>query len=103
MSSSIVPLNSRSPTPRRPVHVPPRVRTTITLTLELEPNAAAALHRLCEKFGHRDALAFLYPHVSRETRSAQAYDMVGTCGVVQKALEDAGVGHWPWIEMEAQS
>ena len=70
----------------------------VTVTLTLEPAAAAALHRLCDKLGHSDAMAYLYPHLPRELRSDQAYEMVGAASVVQKALEDAGVGHWPWIE-----
>ena len=72
--------------------------TALQITLTIEPAAAAALHRLADKLGHSDAMQFLYPHLPRELRSNQAYEMVGACGVLQKALADAGVGSWPWIE-----
>jgi hypothetical protein len=83
--------------PRRDV-----ARNAVNVTVTLEPGAAAALHRLCDKFGHDDAMRLLYPHLPRELRSDQAYEMVGAAGVVQKALEDAGVRHWPWIETGVQ-
>lgn len=70
----------------------------VTITVTLEPAQAAALHRLCDKIGHGDALAYTYPHVSREIRSDQAYEVLAACGAVQRALEDEGVRNWPWIE-----
>jgi hypothetical protein len=70
----------------------------VKITLELEPNHAAALARLCEKFTHSDAQAYLYGHLSKEIRSDQAYDMVHATAVVSKALEDANVRGWPWVE-----
>lgn len=69
-----------------------------TITLTLDTAQACALHRLCDKIGHSDAMAYLYPHIPAETRTAQAYEMLDACAAVQRALEDAGVGHWPWIE-----
>lgn len=70
----------------------------ITITVELPPNHAAALKRLCEKFTHSDAARYLYPHVAREIRSDQAYDMVHATARLEKALEEAGVSGFPWIE-----
>ena len=70
----------------------------ITVTLELEPNDAAALARLCEKFTHSDAAAYLYPHIAAAIRDDQAYQMVHATAVVAKALEDAGVRGWPWVD-----
>lgn len=72
--------------------------SSVKITLELEPNHAAALHQLCRKMGHTDALQFLQPHISREIRSDQAYDMVHGCAVLERALEEARVNYWPWIE-----
>lgn len=71
---------------------------TITITVTLEPAEACALHRLCDKIGHSDAMAYLYPHIPRDVRSDQAYEMVHACAAVQTALEEAHVRHWPWIE-----
>lgn len=68
------------------------------ITLELTPNQAAALHQVCRKMGHTDALQFLQPHIAREIRSDQAYDIVHACAELQEALEFARVNYWPWIE-----
>lgn len=72
--------------------------STVRITLELEPEQAAALHRLCDKLGHEQAMAFLYDHVSKPIRVRQAYSMLEAVGLVQRELEDVHVGHWPWIE-----
>lgn len=71
---------------------------TVKITLELEPNHAAALHQVSRKMGHIDAMRFLQPHLGRELRSDQAYDIVHACAVLEQALADAGVNYWPWIE-----
>jgi hypothetical protein len=71
---------------------------TITITLKLEPVHAAALARLCEKFTYEHAAAYLYPHIAAAIRDDQAYQMVGATAVVSKALEDAGVRGFPWID-----
>ena len=68
------------------------------ITVELTPNEAAALARLCEKFAHSDAKDYLYAHLSTELRSDQAYDMVHATARVSEALSDADVRGWPWIE-----
>ena len=70
----------------------------VKITVELEPVLAAALMRLCKKFGHSDAAAYLYPHVGAELRKTQAYNMVYATSAVEKALAAAGVNDWPWVE-----
>ncbi len=70
----------------------------VKIALELQPNHAAALHQLCRKMGYTNALQFLQPHVSREIRSDQAYDIVHGCAALERALEEAHVNYWPWIE-----
>jgi hypothetical protein len=70
----------------------------ITVTLDLSPVQAAALLRLCKKFGHSDAAPYLYPHISKPIRNDQAYDMVHATARVEEALADAGVRDWPWVE-----
>lgn len=66
--------------------------------IELTANQAAALHRLCDKLTHSDAQNYLYGHISKELRSDQAYDMVRAAAGLQKALEEANVRGWPWVE-----
>jgi hypothetical protein len=68
---------------------------TITVTIELEPNDAAALARLCEKVTFSDAQSYLYAHLPQALRDDQAYQMIHATAVVGKALEDAGVRGWP--------
>jgi hypothetical protein len=70
----------------------------VRIELELEPHEAAALVRLCDKFAHSDASAYLYPHVSAAIREAQGYAMVHATNRVFRALTQAGVSGWPWIE-----
>lgn len=71
----------------------------IVLHVELTSNQAAAVFRLCDKFSHSDAKAFLYPHIGAGIRADQAYDMVGGVTEVQNALRDAGVTTaWPWLD-----
>lgn len=70
----------------------------VKITVELEPNQAAALKRLCDKIGHSDALAYLYPHIPLGVRNDQAYDIVHACSRVCEVLCDAGVSDFPWVE-----
>jgi hypothetical protein len=86
-------------------------RVSITITVEgrtadpavtiLEPHQAAALARLCEKFGHSAARPYLYPHVAADIRDDQAYHMVHATSLLSDALTLAGVRGWPWIETGA--
>lgn len=71
---------------------------TISITIELAPEEAAALCRLCDKFTHSDAAAYLYPHIAAAIRDDQAYQMVHATTVVHKALLEAQVRAWPWID-----
>ncbi len=75
----------------------------IAITLELSPERAAALLRLCDKLDFGDARRPLYPHVSAAIREEQAYEIMRAAAQVQKALEEAGVSAWPWIETGSAS
>ena len=68
------------------------------ITVELEPEQAAALLRLCNKITHSDGLAYLYPHIPLGRRNDQAYDMMHATTKVAEALCDARVSEFPWIE-----
>ena len=70
----------------------------ILLNIELTANEAAALARLCEKFAYSDAASYLYPHIAKEIREEQAYQMVHATSAVAAALADAGVRGWPWVD-----
>jgi hypothetical protein len=72
--------------------------STVTITVELTPEQAAALVRLTDKTGHSEAMALLYPHVSKEVRDRQVSHVLGACDRVIRALGEAGCGSWPWIE-----
>lgn len=70
----------------------------VTITLVLDADQAAALHRLADKADYQMAQSVLYPHVDPELRADQAREMMCACTQLQKAIEDAGVRGWPWIE-----
>ncbi len=70
----------------------------ICLTIELTPQAAAALKRFAEKVSFEQASAALYPHVSANIRASQAHDILIALDKVDKALADANVHSWPWID-----
>ena len=71
----------------------------ITLTVELTPAQAAGLKRFSDKVSHDQALAVLYPHVSRAVRDDQAYNILGAFSVLEKQLGELGVSDYPWIEV----
>jgi hypothetical protein len=70
----------------------------ITVTLGLSADHAAALHRFADKADYQAAQAVLYPHVDPELRANQAHQIMAATVVLQRALEDAGVRGWPWVE-----
>lgn len=70
----------------------------VRVTLELTTDQAAALHRFVDKASYQEAHAVTYGHANPELRSAQAYEIISATAVVQRALQDVGVGSWPWIE-----
>jgi hypothetical protein len=80
------------------VSLPVRASTMITITLELSPEAAAGLLRFAQKVTHEDALAVLYPHVNRDIRSGQAYEIMAGFARLENALAGADVHSWPWVE-----
>ncbi len=74
------------------------VGTPIVVRLELRPDLAAALHRLADKTDYQAAQSVLYPHVDSELRADQASQIIEATSILQRALEDAGVRGWPWVE-----
>lgn len=73
-------------------------QSRVTVTLELSREAAAGLLRFADKVTHSEARAVLYPHVQLEIRSEQASQIIEGFSVLERALADAGVTSWPWIE-----
>jgi hypothetical protein len=73
-------------------------KAVVRITFELHPENAAGLKRFAEKVSHADAMAVLYPHVERDIRDNQAYQIIEAFGVLEKALAEANVASWPWIE-----
>lgn len=71
---------------------------TVRLTLELTPNQAAGLARLAEKTDFQKAMEVLYPHVDRDVRANQVHDILNALDQVSKALAEAEVHTWPWID-----
>lgn len=72
--------------------------STITVTLNLDPVAAAGLKRFAEKVSHEQARSVLYAHVAATVRDNQSHDILEALEVLDRALSDAGVRSWPWIE-----
>lgn len=70
----------------------------IRITVALSPAQAAGLKRFIEKVAHSDALAVLYPHRPRQLRDDQAYQIIYAFSAIERALDDAGVTSWPWVE-----
>lgn len=70
----------------------------VELRLTLTPEQAAGLKRFADKVTHSDAMAVLYPHVQREIRDEQAYQIIDAFNEITKRLADAAVRDWPWIE-----
>lgn len=68
------------------------------ITLELSPERAAALCRFMDKMSFSMAREVLYPHVPADVREDQACEIVHACSDVHKALTEAGVSGWPWVE-----
>jgi len=69
-----------------------------SFTIDLDPNELAGLRRFAEKISHEQAYSVLYGHVKPDIRSAQAADIIAAFAKLDKALADAGVASWPWIE-----
>jgi hypothetical protein len=72
--------------------------STVTITLNLDPQAAAGLKRFAEKVSHEQAKAVLYGHVSADLKSEQASQILGAFEMLNRALSDVEVRSWPWIE-----
>ena len=72
--------------------------STVTVTLRLEPIAAAGLKRFAEKVSHEQARSVLYAHVAATIRDNQSHDILVALDALDRALSDAGVRSWPWVE-----
>lgn len=70
----------------------------VAIHLELAPELAAALKRFAEKVSYDQANAVLYPHVKADIRSEQADQIMTAFSALEKALSDADVKSWPWID-----
>jgi hypothetical protein len=71
---------------------------SVTITLTLGPDAAAALKRFAEKISFEQANAVLYGHVKKDLREMQAGEIIAAFSLLEAALTEAGVASWPWIE-----
>ena len=71
---------------------------SITVTLKLTENQAAALRRFADKVSYTGAMSVLYPHIRTEVRSEQVADILSAFAEVEKALIDSHVLAWPWID-----
>lgn len=70
----------------------------ITITLELTPEQAAALKRFSSNVSYEKANSALYPHVSSKIRDGQVSDILTAFSRVYRALADAQVSSFPWID-----
>jgi hypothetical protein len=68
------------------------------LTLNLTDTQAAALKRFAEKVSLDQTASVLYPHLSKELRADQAYEILYAFAALDDALGNANVHSWPWIE-----
>ena len=73
-------------------------RGDVTIRLTLTAEAAAGLKRFSDKVTHEVAQSVLYGHVQEAIRGEQAGAILGGFGALARALEEAGVRSWPWIE-----
>ena len=71
---------------------------SITVTLKLTANQAAALRRFADKVSYTHASSVLYPHIRAEVRSEQVADIRSAFAEVEKALIQSQVSAWPWID-----
>lgn len=74
----------------------PQEKRSVTVTVELRPELAAALKWIAEKLTHDDCTQHTYAHRPKEERIERAYEMLDALREVEKAL--GHVRSWPWIE-----
>jgi len=70
----------------------------VTITVELTPVQAAALLRYCDKSTYDMACAVLYAHKPKDLREEQASEILDGLRQVERALQEAKVRSWPWVE-----
>ena len=68
------------------------------ITIELTAEHAAALKRFAEKANYDMACSVLYSHRPKSLRADQAAAVISALATVDRALADAHVTSWPWIE-----
>lgn len=76
---------------------------SVKITLDLSDEQAAGLARFADKSGFAEAMAVLYPHVRKELLDEQAATIISSLAVLERALANAGVRVWPWIETSKAS
>ncbi|MEJ0006632.1 MAG: hypothetical protein WDM77_09805 [Steroidobacteraceae bacterium] len=70
----------------------------VILAVDLTPDQAAAIYRLCDKISYSQATATLYSHVPADVLAAQASTMMNAAELIRRMLADQGVNAHPWIE-----
>ena len=68
------------------------------ITIEMTAEHAAALKRFAEKVNYDMACSVLYSHRPKSLRADQAAAIISALATVDRALADANVTSWPWIE-----
>jgi hypothetical protein len=63
---------------------------TITLQVEIDPEAAWQFAQFCKRTGYQDAYNLTEPHLPEPERMTRAYQMLHGLSAVQAALTDAG-------------
>jgi len=83
------------------VHRGARVPEPVNVVLRLTPTQAAALKRFAEKTDYDRAGSVLYAHKPKLQRDDQTHEILVALTQLEKALGDAGVNSWPWVETGA--
>ena len=70
----------------------------VEIRVRLTSGEACALKRFVEKVGYAEAMAVLYTHVKGVVRQEQASEILEALRHVERALNEANINSWPWIE-----
>jgi len=75
----------------------------LQIPIEMTAENAAALKRFAEKVNYEKvnydmACSVLYSHRPKSLRADQAAAIISAFATVDRALTDANVTSWPWIE-----
>jgi hypothetical protein len=74
------------------------VSNTVRIILDLTPEQAAGLKRFADKVSYEDAQGVLYPHVSKQIRDEQAYQIIAAFSEITVKLIRANVRDFHWKE-----